>query len=378
MVRRDQGVRHRADPLRPPPRRLRVGRHADRPRDVGGVAVPGLHQPVVVPRREEHHLFRLRRLDHAPRVRADSGAACQHAEIQGLQVGERVVRSFDEERRLPRLDLVPVVQRGDLELAPVHAAQLEDGDRLVDAAQERVRLAEHLHRHARPVPVLEEQIARAHEVLVGVVALPHPLDGEVKDGRIEARLPGHRRDQYPSQRAAGQPNVATTVSPPVRASRRATLSSRPQRTRAGSAEPGTISRRQTTSASIASALSRPVRGGSGRSSETSNSNRSRPRANLTRLPGASGTRSTARTLLAVSPRTRLSRTSTRRGGTTASASKYTAGFTTVTSSLARVWPPTNSRSKAISTQRARCWPAQSAPNGYSRVAAPQATRAQRR
>src|SRR5262245_12561248 len=35
----DQGMRHRADPLRAPPRRLGVGRHADRPGDVGGVAV---------------------------------------------------------------------------------------------------------------------------------------------------------------------------------------------------------------------------------------------------------------------------------------------------------------------------------------------------
>src|SRR5205807_1162614 len=104
-----------------------------------------------------------------------------HAEIQRFQVGERVVRSFDEEHRLPRLDFVPVVQGGDLELAPVHAAQLEDRDGLIDAAEERVRLAEHLHRHTGPVVVLEEQIARAHEVLVGVVALPHPLDGEVED-----------------------------------------------------------------------------------------------------------------------------------------------------------------------------------------------------
>src|SRR5205823_6145889 len=166
---------------------------------------------------------------------------------------------------------------------------------------------------------------------------------------------GPWRPKYDSQRAPGQENVATTVSPACRASRRATLSSRPQRTRAGSSEPGTTSRRQTTSASVASALSRPVRGGSGRSSVTSNADARPPKVKLTRRPGASGIRSSARGLLAVSPRTRLSRTVTRRGGTTARALNATAESTSVTSSLGRVSPAANSRSTVISTHSARRW-----------------------
>src|SRR3989449_9426976 len=104
---------------------------------------------------------------------------------QGLEVGERVVRALDEEHRLPRRDLVTVVQRVHFELLPFHAAELEDRDRLVDAAEERVGLAEHLHRHAWAVVVLEQQFAGADEVFVGVVTLPHLLDGEGEDLGVE-------------------------------------------------------------------------------------------------------------------------------------------------------------------------------------------------
>src|SRR5207245_5819608 len=55
-------------------------------------------------------------------------------------------------------------------------------------------------------------------------------------------------------------------------------------------------------------------------------------------------------LLAVSPRTSVRRTVTRRGGTTASAPNPTALSISVTSSLGRVSPAANSRSSVISTQ----------------------------
>src|SRR5207248_870795 len=76
-----------------------------------------------------------------------------------------------------------------------------------------------------------------------------------------------------------------------------------------------------------------------------------PSTKLTRRPGASGMKSTVRWLLAVSPRTRLIRTVTRRGGITAWASNAIALSTIVTSSLARVSPAANSRRTVISTQR---------------------------
>src|SRR5207302_9906178 len=107
-------------------------------------------------------------------------------------MSERVVWPLDEEHRLPRLDLVAVVQGVHLELVPLGRAELEDGDRLVDAAEEGVRLAEHLHGHAGAMVVLEEQLPRADEVLIRVVPLPHSLDGEVENRGMESRLAGHR------------------------------------------------------------------------------------------------------------------------------------------------------------------------------------------
>src|SRR6266550_1450187 len=133
------------------------------------------------PGRAEHHLLRPGRFHDQPGVGPELRAAGEHTEVQGLEVGERVVRALDEEHRLPRRDLVTVVQRVHFELRPFHAAELEDRDRLIDAAEEGVGLAEHLHRHAWAVVVLEQQLAGADEVFVGVVTLPHLLDGEVED-----------------------------------------------------------------------------------------------------------------------------------------------------------------------------------------------------
>ncbi len=44
----DQGMGHRPDSLRAPPRRLGVRRHADRSRHMGGPPIPSLYHPVVV------------------------------------------------------------------------------------------------------------------------------------------------------------------------------------------------------------------------------------------------------------------------------------------------------------------------------------------
>src|SRR6266480_2453820 len=184
----DERVRHRADAFGAPPRSLRVGRHADRAGDVRRVPVPGLYQPVVVPGWEKHHLLGLGRFHHTAGVGPDLGAAGEDTQVQSLEVGESVVRALDEQHRLPRRDLVAVVQRRDFELRPLHAAELENRDRLIDAAEEGVRLAEHLHRDAWTLVVLEQQLTRADEVLIRVVALPHLLDGEVEDGRVEPRL----------------------------------------------------------------------------------------------------------------------------------------------------------------------------------------------
>ena len=59
-------------------------------------------------------------------------------------------------------------------------ALLEHGDRLVDAAEDRLLLLEDLHEDARVVALEIEQVARQVEVLVGVVALAHALDGQAE------------------------------------------------------------------------------------------------------------------------------------------------------------------------------------------------------
>jgi len=263
--------------------------------NVRRVAVTGLHQPVVVARREEHHFLGLRRLDHEPRVGADARAPREDAEVQRFQHREGIVRPLDEQHRLPRIDLVAVIQRVHDQLVPALGAQLEDRDRLVDAPQVGVRFAEYLHRHARPVLVFAQQVARADEVFVGVVALPHFVDGQVEDRRIETLL------ALSHQRGPGQANVAASVSPVGSGSCRATLLRRPQIVPSGSALSGRDTRRQTMSASSASARSRDERGGSGRVRLTTSVVARPLRTSWTTRDGCSGIRSIGRGALTVSP-----------------------------------------------------------------------------
>ena len=103
---------------------------------------------------------------------------------------EVIVGSLDLEDDVPRFDRVAVVQRPNPERRPVVAAQLENCDRLVDPAEECLALAEHLHGDAGRVPIGDQQVAGAHEVLVAIVPRAHPLDGEVEDRRIEPGTPG--------------------------------------------------------------------------------------------------------------------------------------------------------------------------------------------
>src|SRR5258706_63338 len=86
-----------------------------------GLTPPGLNQAVVGPGREEHHLLWPRRFHDAAGVGPDLGAAGENTQVEGLEVGERIVRALDEEHGLPRRDLVAVVQRIHLELRPLHA-----------------------------------------------------------------------------------------------------------------------------------------------------------------------------------------------------------------------------------------------------------------
>ena len=190
-------MRDGADAAAAPPGGLRVGGDADlaaehRAGDVRGVAVAGLHAMVVVPGGHEDDRLAVRGPEHARRVGRDQRAPREDAEIDRLEVREERVVALDRHHRLPRLDRVAVVQRGDLERVPVVGAELEHGDRLVHPAEHRRVALEDLHQDARVAAVGEQRRARVVEVRVGVVALPHLLDGEVEDVGVEA-LAAHAR-----------------------------------------------------------------------------------------------------------------------------------------------------------------------------------------
>ena len=200
----DERVRHGADPAPAPPGGLRVRADADRARHVGGPAVPGLHEPVVVARGEEEDLLAPRGPDHGVHVAHDEGASGQAAEVDRLQVREQRIVARDRHDRLVRLDAVALVQRPDLELVPgrralpagraAPGALLQDRDRLVDAAQDRALLLEDLHEDLRTAALRLEQVARQVEVLVGVVAGPELVHREAEDAGVQAVAHGrHRR-----------------------------------------------------------------------------------------------------------------------------------------------------------------------------------------
>ena len=189
-VGRDQRVRHRADAAAAPPGRLRVGGDADLgptdlARDVRRVAVTGLDAIVIVPRRHEDDRLAVRGLEHAHDVARDQRAPCEHAEVDGLEVRKARVVALDRQYGLVRLDRIAIVERVDGQVVPVVRAELEHGDRLVDPAEVRVLLLKGLHDDPRVAPVAQEHLPRVVEVGVGVVALPHLLDGELEDLRRE-------------------------------------------------------------------------------------------------------------------------------------------------------------------------------------------------
>ena len=153
-------------------------------------AVACLNAVVVVARREEEDRLAARGVDDDPAdVRRDERPAGEHAQVDRLQVREERVVALDRQHRLPRRDLVPVVERVNGQLVPVVGAELEDGDRLVHPAEDRLLLLEHLHDDPWVPSVLEQRLAGVIEVDVRVVAPPHLLDREVEDLRREAPLP---------------------------------------------------------------------------------------------------------------------------------------------------------------------------------------------
>ncbi len=187
---------HGADPGAAPPRRLGVGRHADRPGHVRGPAVTGLHQPVIVAGREEEDRLAARGLHHLAHVAHHQRAPGQAAEVHGLEVGEQGVVALDRHHGLVRRHLVALVQRAHLQLVPAElpaaagiapaGALAQDRDRLVDAAQHRFALLKDLRRDAWVQVLGLEQLLGLVEVRVAVVPVADPVDRQAEDLGLEA------------------------------------------------------------------------------------------------------------------------------------------------------------------------------------------------
>ena len=218
----DEPVRDGPHPAPAPPGRLGVGRHADRPGDVRGPAVAGLHEPVVVAGGEVEDLLAARRLDDLVDVAHDERAAGERPEVDGLEVGEQRVVALDRHDRLAGRDRLALVQRVDLEPVPAALpaavrhppprALADDGDRLVDPAEQGVLALEHLHEDVRVVAVGLQEVARQREVRVGVVALADPLDREPEDLRAQPGALGARQEVLRSARTISSSAARPTSS----------------------------------------------------------------------------------------------------------------------------------------------------------------------
>src|SRR4051812_45127905 len=92
-------------------RRLRIGGHGCRAAGIRRVAITRLRTPEVLPSAEDQRRLRSRRLGEPARVRADPRPPAEHAEIEGLEMGEALVRPLDGHHRVPGLELIALVQR---------------------------------------------------------------------------------------------------------------------------------------------------------------------------------------------------------------------------------------------------------------------------
>ena len=202
----DQTVRHGAETAIAPPRCLRVRRDTNRARDVRGIAVTCLHAVVVVTRGEVHDRLWRGGLNDFAHIGRDQTAARKAAEVDRLEVTEEGVVALDRHHALPRLDLVAVIERMDLEVLPTrlpstvvaHQASTlaQRRDCLVNATEHRGEALEDLHHDARPVVVSLQHLLRVIEIRVGVVARTNLVDRKVEHFRRQAGLCGAGQDVH--------------------------------------------------------------------------------------------------------------------------------------------------------------------------------------
>ncbi len=149
---------------------------------------------------KEQHVFAVGGCDDVARVRCNARATREYSEVGRFEMCEQRVIAFDRQDRFERVDLVAVVQRAHVELVPGFlpglavlpaAAQPQDRERFIDAAQHRAVTLEHLHPHALTAAVAFQNFARTIKVRVGIIAGAHLFDGKIEDARIQALSAQH-------------------------------------------------------------------------------------------------------------------------------------------------------------------------------------------
>ena len=120
--------------------------------------------------------------------------------IACFQMREGAVVAFDRQHRFVRRDAVAVVERVHPQILPavdpaavcgvISGAEPQNRQGFVDAAEHGGAALEDLHANARMVSVGPHDVASAVEIGVGIVAVAHLLNRQVKNCRIQAGADG--------------------------------------------------------------------------------------------------------------------------------------------------------------------------------------------
>ena len=140
---------------------------------------------MIAPRAEIVDGLRARGVHERAHVRADAGPPGERAEDQRLEGGERGIVAFHEQHGVPRVHAVALVQGVHVERGEVVAAQLQQRNRFVDAAEPPAALRRHLPGDACLPPVGAQRGACPVEVHVAELAGADALYGEVEERGVD-------------------------------------------------------------------------------------------------------------------------------------------------------------------------------------------------
>src|SRR6202165_1774782 len=142
---------------------------------------------------KEDDLLALRRVNDPADVSGDLGAAGEDAQVDRLEPGEEGILALDRHHGFPWRHLVAVIEGVYAELGEILGAELEDGDRLIHAADHGLLLLKELHQRVGVALVSAQHVDRAIEIAVTVIAFADPLHRQSKDRRIQPLAAPDRR-----------------------------------------------------------------------------------------------------------------------------------------------------------------------------------------